>query len=96
MDSPSHLRPAHSLHRHPDPVKDGTFQLLKRPPADKSEMAAHARSSAAGMTGKSGLTLVNPATVLRELFELLEDYAPVWYTEENHNRVLAALARARR
>ena len=29
--------------------------------------------------------------VLRELFELLEDYAPSWYTEELHNRAAAAL-----
>jgi hypothetical protein len=96
MDSPSHLRPANSLHRHPDPVNDGTFHLLKHEHAEKSETAAHARSSAAGRAGKSGLTLLNPATVLRELFELLEDYAPAWYTEENHTRALAALARGRR
>ena len=31
------------------------------------------------------------STVLRELFELLEDYAPTWYTEELHNRAAAAL-----
>ena len=24
-----------------------------------------------------------------ELFELLEEYAPVWYTEQRHNRALA-------
>jgi hypothetical protein len=29
--------------------------------------------------------------MLEELFELLEDYAPTWYTEEHHNRALAAL-----
>lgn len=26
-----------------------------------------------------------------ELFKLLEQYAPVWYTEEHHNRAVAAL-----
>ena len=31
--------------------------------------------------------------VLAELFELLEDYAPTWYTEEHHNRAVAALLR---
>ena len=31
--------------------------------------------------------------VLEELFHLLEDYAPIWYTEEQHNRILAALRR---
>ena len=29
--------------------------------------------------------------VLREIFELLEDYAPIWYTEELQKRVAAAL-----
>ncbi len=29
--------------------------------------------------------------VLGELFELLEDYAPAWYTEAHHNRAAAAL-----
>ena len=32
-----------------------------------------------------------PVSVLRELFELLQDYAPIWYTEELHNRTAAAL-----
>jgi hypothetical protein len=27
----------------------------------------------------------------RELFNLLEEYAPSWYTEEHHNRAVAAL-----
>ena len=27
----------------------------------------------------------------RELFNLLEQYAPVWYTEDHHNRAVAAL-----
>lgn len=33
----------------------------------------------------------SPLSVLQELHRLLEDYAPVWYTEEQHLRVLAAL-----
>jgi hypothetical protein len=33
----------------------------------------------------------NGNAVLRELFELLEDYAPGWYTEELHNRAAAVL-----
>jgi hypothetical protein len=33
----------------------------------------------------------NGTGVLRELFELLEDYAPSWYTEELHNRAAAVL-----
>jgi hypothetical protein len=36
---------------------------------------------------------ITPVAVLQELFELLEDYSPVWYTQENHDRALAALGR---
>lgn len=32
--------------------------------------------------------------VLEEFFQLLEDYAPTWYTEEHHNRAVAALRAA--
>ena len=30
------------------------------------------------------------AKTLQELLELLEDYGPVWYTEEHHKRALEA------
>ena len=33
-----------------------------------------------------------PSVVLQELFDLLEDYAPMWYTEEMRDRVLSALS----
>ena len=36
---------------------------------------------------------ITPVAVLQELFELLEDYSPIWYTQENHDRALAALGR---
>jgi hypothetical protein len=32
-----------------------------------------------------------PLSVLRELFELLQDYAPCWYTEDLHNRTASVL-----
>lgn len=32
---------------------------------------------------------------LRTLFDLLESYAPVWYTEEHHNIAFAALERTK-
>lgn len=38
--------------------------------------------------------ILNPEVVLKELFELLEDYAPTWYTEEIHNRAAAVLTPA--
>ena len=37
------------------------------------------------------IELAGVAEVLRELFNLLEQYAPTWYTEEHHNRAVAAL-----
>jgi prephenate dehydrogenase len=33
----------------------------------------------------------NPKEVLGELFDLLEEYAPTWYTDEHHDRALSAL-----
>jgi hypothetical protein len=52
-----------------------------------------AMGSRANGPGKgAALSLVNPVTVLKELFELLEDYSPVWYTEESHDRAVAALS----
>jgi hypothetical protein len=33
----------------------------------------------------------NARIVLEELFALLEDYAPVWYEQQHHDRALAAL-----
>jgi hypothetical protein len=30
------------------------------------------------------------AKAFLELFELLEEYAPVWYSEQHHNRAVAA------
>lgn len=32
-----------------------------------------------------------PVEVLQELFLLLEEFGPQWYTEEQHNRAVAAL-----
>jgi hypothetical protein len=32
-----------------------------------------------------------PREVLEEVFELLEDYGPIFYTEDLHNRIVAAL-----
>ena len=41
---------------------------------------------------KASSSATNPNVVLKEVFELLEEYGPVWYTEELHNRMKAALA----
>jgi hypothetical protein len=39
--------------------------------------------------------LADVKTVLEELFGLLEDYSPAWYTEEQRARTLNALLRVR-
>lgn len=40
--------------------------------------------------------LAEVTSILEELFLLLEDYSPAWYTEEQRLRTLNALLRARR
>jgi hypothetical protein len=37
------------------------------------------------------MTRTEAAEVFAELFALLEDYAPTWYSEDLHNRAEAAL-----
>jgi hypothetical protein len=37
-------------------------------------------------------TSTNPEAVLKDLFELLEEYGPIWYTEELHARARIALS----
>jgi hypothetical protein len=37
---------------------------------------------------------MSSSAALKILFELLEDYAPVWYTEEHHNLAAEALAQS--
>jgi len=46
-------------------------------------------------TTKNGQDLrsPSPSEVLAELVELLEEYGPGWYTEEQHNRAMTALQR---
>ena len=59
--------------------------VYKRSAQEKSRMAMRYVTAATRSRRPSefkGLSMVSPATVLKELFELLEDYSPVWYTEE--------------
>ena len=37
----------------------------------------------------------SPEAVLEELFVLLEEYGPMWYTVEHHNRAVAVLLQAK-
>lgn len=44
-----------------------------------------------GLFCHSAQDSVNPGAVLLELFQLLEEYAPTWYTADHHCRAVAAL-----
>ena len=49
----------------------------------------------AGLSKPAGSECPTPVEVLKELFLLLEEFGPRWYTEEHHNRALAALRSGR-
>lgn len=51
--------------------------------------ATTVRASVGSLNERTSLTA---HAVLQEMFELLEDYAPIWYTEDLHNRAMAILA----
>ena len=51
--------------------------------------ATTVRASVAALNERTSLTA---HTVLQEMFELLEEYAPAWYSEDLHNRAKAILA----
>lgn len=48
-------------------------------------------TAATSARGQHQADKANPMTVLRELFELLEDYSPAWYSEETYQRASAVL-----
>lgn len=57
-----------------------------------SMLALEQEKETGGWSGNLDLQhTADPATVLEELFSLLEDYGPSWYTEEHHKRAVAAL-----
>jgi hypothetical protein len=52
------------------------------------EVASNLNAAPQPMRGNNA---PNASIVLEELFILLEDYAPVWYTQEHHDRAVRAL-----
>jgi hypothetical protein len=54
-------------------------------------MNSHGLKVVSGAGNGSRPEPISPVAVLQELFELLEDYSPVWYSQENHDRAVAAL-----
>ena len=71
--------------------------ITKQPPYDRAtkcrEETMHIQESANvdAFISLGQATSETPEKVFEEIFILLEDYGPVWYTEELHNRAVAAL-----
>lgn len=63
----------------------------KRGGAVSSLILDEANEIEKGSSGLKQQQSVDPKAVLAELFHLLEEYGPAWYTEDHHDRVVAAL-----
>ena len=58
-------------------------------------MVPHMRHTLASNAESADIKEKGPPSarvVLREIFNLLEEYAPTWYTEAHHDRIVAALS----
>jgi hypothetical protein len=49
------------------------------------------RRQGGAQSGKASAFRAQSVLVLREFFDLLEEHAPVWYTEQHHDRAVVAL-----
>jgi hypothetical protein len=60
--------------------------------ANMSSLTLEEATAAKGIgTNPQPCQAITTKAALEELFELLEEYGPIWYTEEHHNRALSAL-----
>jgi hypothetical protein len=59
------------------------------------KLATTAAKSALLMN-REGSGVETAPEILEELFDLLEEYGPLWYTEDHHNRATRALAEVAR
>ncbi len=73
----------------PTPVYLTRWTIFEKQETGDIEMQTSVQSAVPGNIFHA--QTVEPLAVLRDLFELLEDYAPIWYTEELHIRAAAAL-----
>ena len=64
----------------------GMGQTVNRMPPDKSDS-----SFSSGYENDTSLDRKRLVELLSELRNLLEDYSPSWYTEEQHRKVESAL-----
>jgi len=58
-------------------------------PPQQSELTGHRRYSYEVGAAKAQLAQITDA--LAELYQLLEDYAPTWYSEHHHKKAESAL-----
>jgi hypothetical protein len=58
---------------------------------DRRALKVHSRETDPAET--EGATVEQLAEVLCELRDLLDDYAPAWYSQEQHSRVESAIGR---
>jgi len=84
---------------HCQPYAENTFVIGIELCSPTSDWTAAEHSPGCGKSGSLRgnadnfrAQLVFISEVLHELFDLLEQYAPMWYTAENHNRAVAALS----
>ena len=103
------LSPSNSIHLVPKRRRQGSLPegiecdaIGSLPPGMQRYGVLFASDPRDGIEGSTDqhdrkpVAMVTQAAVLRELIELLEDYSPVWYTEETHERAVAALKIAMR
>ena len=64
----------------------GMGQTVKRTPPDKSDSSFSSENENEAWLDRKRLV-----ELLSELRNLLEDYSPSWYTEEQHRKVESAL-----
>jgi hypothetical protein len=71
-------------------------RAVRTPPPRRHEMGYPVRSSTRKPSPEipTETESLSPVTLLKELFDLLESYAPTWYTEEHHDRAAAVLLRS--
>jgi hypothetical protein len=62
---------------------------VKLTPTQQSELTRFRRHSYEGPDAKAQLARATDA--LAELYQLLEDYAPTWYSEHHHKKAESAL-----
>jgi hypothetical protein len=68
------------------------FPDLKPPSRSRLMNTNHLEESPEPIPAESSVTNASgPKEVLKEVFGLLEEYGPLWYTEELHNRFIAEL-----